>query len=593
MNEEKYIYKLGEDKYRVRIIRTASKETSAVNYTTTVNGSLEDAIKLRNKKIKEFGIYLNKEPTDLEFEYKKSKPKTKVRKKKTANENKELKRVDKYIYELGTNKYRILIKKGSKKEKNSFYFSENINGSLAEARRIRDKKLAEAKLGKGGSNKGTIKFYDFCTIYFNEYCRKELSPATCSRNKAMISNYLLPTLSDYSLNKIDVLTVQKLFNELKVRNKKNQKGETTDQFLSPTTVNGVYRMLRAILNKAVLWDYIEKNPVLKIKTPEVSREEKTSYNKEELNDILELLKKADIETRCIATIDICTGLRRGEIIGLHLDDIDYKSGMIHVKRTAIWDDYQKMVIEKEPKTKKSVRSVPVPQFCLDTISEYLNYRERKIEVIKSKCGNKIKIPDNIFVSIAGKIMNPSTAYRKWVDFRKKYPLKNVSLHGLRHSYCSIQMNENNDLSPSDVAELMGHTQLNTTYKYTHSNKDHSKEAISVWKTSKDENSNVFDFGQIVSICTGRKYSSSKKINEILDFIVPDNSISTSEKVKIAKNQILLQYPELKYLKDDGLNVNNVWDWLYDNIEIYGNRFEVEKVSVEEKENNVFIGLDDL
>ena len=190
-------------------------------------------------------------------------------------------------------------------------------------------------------------------------------------------------------------------------------------------------------------------------------------------------------------------------------------------------------------------------------------------------------------------MNPSTAYRKWVDFRKKYPLKNVSLHGLRHSYCSMQMNENDDLSPSDVAELMGHTQLNTTYKYTHSNKDHSKEAISVWKTSKDENSNVFDFGQIVSICTGRKYSSSKKINDILDFIVPDSSISTSEKVKIAKNQILLQYPELKYLKDDGLNVNNVWDWLYDNIEIYGNRFEVEKVSVEEKENNVFIGLDDL
>ena len=45
------------------------------------------------------------------------------------------------------------------------------------------------------------------------------------------------------------------------------------------------------------------------------------------------------------------------------------------------------------------------------------------------------------------------------------------------------------------------------------------------------------------------------------------------------------------MKDDGLNVNNVWDWLDDNVEIYGNAFKLEKVNVEEKENNVFMGLD--
>ena len=78
---------------------------------------------------------------------------------------------------------------------------------------------------------------------------------------------------------------------------------------------------------------------------------------------------------------------------------------------------------------------------------------------------------------------------------------------------------------------------------------------------------------------------------ILDTIIPDNTLNTIERVKLVKNQILLQYPELKNLKDDGLNVNNVWDWLDNNIEIYGNTFKLEKVIIDEKENNVFIGLD--
>lgn len=586
-NDNKFIYKLDEGKYRLRIIRQATNNSPPIRYSETIYGTNEDARKIRDAKLKEFGIPLIKELVSTDIEIKKEKKEKKPKRIKNTESKKDLKRVDKYIYELGPNKYRILIKKGSKKEKNSFYFSQFVDGNLAEARRLRDRKLAESKLGMSGSYKGNIKFYDFCVIYFNEYCKKELSPASSTRIKRTLTNYIFPDLADYTLNKIDVLTLQKLFNKLKLQKKKG----SNEELLSPTSVNGVYRVLRAILNKAVLWDYLDKNPILKIKTPEVAKVEKESYNKDELNHILELLEQEDIETRCIVTIAICTGLRRGEILGLHLDDVDYKEGKIKVKRTAIWDDFNKEVIEKNPKTAGSVREVPVPPFCLQAISEYLKFRDRAIEEIKIKFGNNKKIPNNIFISNVGKIMYPGTIYHKWIDFRDKHQLKKVTLHGLRHSYCSMQMNENDELSASDVAKLMGHTQLNTTYKYTHSNKEHSKEAISVWKKDQANDVGVFDFAQIVSICTGKKYTSSKKINQILDTLVPDISLTTQERIKLVKNQILLQYPELKNLKDTGLNVNNVWDWLDDNIQIYGNSFKLEKVKVDEQEENIFMGLD--
>lgn len=118
-NDNKYIYELEEGKYRIRIIRQATNDTPALRFSETVNGTFEQAKKIRDAKLKEFGIPLNKPLLSSELEYKKEKKTKKTTRTKNIEKNDDLKRIDKYIYEVGPNKYRILIKKGSKKEKNS------------------------------------------------------------------------------------------------------------------------------------------------------------------------------------------------------------------------------------------------------------------------------------------------------------------------------------------------------------------------------------------------------------------------------------------------------------------------------------------
>ena len=61
----------------------------------------------------------------------------------------------------------------------------------------------------------------------------------------------------------------------------------------------------------------------------------------------------------------------------------------------------------------------------------------------------------------------------------------MTLHGLRHSYCTMQMNENDKLTAADVSKLMNHTNLSTTYRYTHANTNKDEEAISVWDDFED------------------------------------------------------------------------------------------------------------
>ena len=56
---------------------------------------------------------------------------------------------------------------------------------------------------------------------------------------------------------------------------------------------------------------------------------------------------------------------------------------------------------------------------------------------------------------------------RWNKFINKYNLKRVTLHGLRHSYCSMQINDNKYLNIPMVSKLMGHSQIFTTLKYLH------------------------------------------------------------------------------------------------------------------------------
>ena len=413
---------------------------------------------------------------------------------------------------------------------------------------------------------------DFVKIYFKEYAEKELSPTTCQKDRRDVRNYLLPYIAKTPLSKIDALTVQRIISDLKNRDKEklNEKGEVTK--LSITTVDGAYRALRKILNKAIDWDYLDKNPVLKVKAPGVAKVEKQSYNREELLRILDLLSKEDPLSECLFTIAICTGLRRGELIGLHVDDINFETNEIYVNRAVVYDEKKHKIIEKETKTKVSVRVLPVPIFCMDVIKDYLKLRAKIIQRLKRRNPKYIPI-DNLFINMNGEILFPDTPSNKWIKFRRKYKdLKKVSLHGLRHSYCTIQMNENHSLAPADVQKLMGHSQLSTTYIYTHSNEDKRKETISIFDKYYSINKEIkLNFNQIVSLYLNKNFITTCEKSTLIDKLVV-GEVTTEEKLEILKEEIENKYFYFKEIDDSNLTIDNISDWLDSYRKKYGNEY---------------------
>lgn len=478
--------------------------------------------------------------------------------------------VDKYIYELEKGKkYRIFIRKGGSND----YFSKVINGTLAQAKKLRDDKLAEIRLNLY-NHKESITFLEFCKIYYNNYAKEELSPATIQTDKQQLNRYILPYIKNIPIDKINVLTIQKLMNTMKERTKEKRDKNGNIVKLSPTSINATYRLLRKIFNKAVVWDYINSNPVVKVKTPELSKVEKESYNRKELMYILDLLKHEDIVTECIFTIAICTGLRRAELCGLHINDIDIINNQISVRRAVVWNSEIKELIEKSTKTKGSVRTIPIPLFCIDVIKEYINFRTRLVDRY-NRLDINYKNIDNLFLGKFGGILPPSMPTHKWLDFRKKHPeIKDVSLHGLRHSYCSVQMNDNPELSPVDVQKIMGHSQLSTTFGYTHSNEDKSSAIVSVFDNFyQSEQMKKINLNEILSLYLGKLFISKEQYINLINYFVPQD-ISLQEKIDKIHDYIDSKYSFLNYLNFNNISMNNIFDWLEQNKLKYGDEFMI-------------------
>ena len=151
----------------------------------------------------------------------------------------------------------------------------------------------------------------------------------------------------------------------------------------------------------------------------------------------------------------------------------------------------------------------------------------------------------------------------------------------------MQMNENDKLSPSDVAKIMGHSQLTTTYRYTHSNEDKTEDAISIFKKKQKAPYRTFNFNQVLSVITGRKYASTNEINDLLDYVFPNSvDVPINERLSQVKEAILDDYPNLENISDDGLNVTNIWDWLEEKKNEYGDKFAISAEIVAIKNNTL-------
>jgi integrase/recombinase XerC len=222
-----------------------------------------------------------------------------------------------------------------------------------------------------------------------------------------------------------------------------------DQGVSNNTINRKISSLKSFYKFLQKTKQIDLNPLAKHRALKVVKRLQNPFSESEITEVLALLDAKDdfesVRNKLIVELFYSTGIRRAELIGIQLSDINLSEKMMKV-------------LGKRNKE----RFVPLLPSVIKTITAYLALKKEVPSVapflLITKKGNKL------YETLVYRVVN---SYFSNVSTKEK-----KSPHLLRHSFATHLLNEGADLN--SVKELLGHASLASTQIYTHNSIDQMK-----------------------------------------------------------------------------------------------------------------------
>lgn len=225
------------------------------------------------------------------------------------------------------------------------------------------------------------------------------------------------------------------------------------------TVIHYHAVIYQALKYAAKTDLIPQNVAMKVDRPKKNDYQPVFLDAKQLADVFKAIKDTKLELPVLTAAFY--GLRRGEVVGLKWDAIDFEKNTLTIKRTVtsvIIDGKQVDLEQESAKTKSSLRTLPlVGQF-----RDYFLDVQAAQEVNKRVCGNcyNYDYDGYIFVDELGDRIKPGYLTEEFPKCLEKHGLPRMRFHDLRHSCASLLLA--NGVPLKQIQEWLGHSDFSTT-----------------------------------------------------------------------------------------------------------------------------------
>lgn len=362
------------------------------------------------------------------------------------------------VKELERNKkYKITVAIGYNGNKRINYY-ETFYGGKKEAI-LRENEIKSQLKNNSFVNKSKITMKELLEEWL-KYSKDIWSPKTYIAN-AHWCEIINKSIGHIRLQDINVKILEDFYKELR---------ENTTY--SDKTIQHFYTIITTSLKKAIIWGYIVNNPNSFIEKPKVRKKEIQCYSPEEVEKLLECIKNECLKYQAMIYLAIDSGARRGEIVGLTWNDVDLKKQTLNINKSV---QYTKElgIFEKTTKTQTSDRIIYLSNKTIEILKAY---QKEQLEN-KLKLGSKWENSKRIFTTIVGGDMHPDTPSQILEKIIKKYNLKRISFHGLRHTSISLQISSG--IQAQIISKRAGHSSVSTTHSiYSHFFDNEFKEVAS-------------------------------------------------------------------------------------------------------------------
>ena len=300
-------------------------------------------------------------------------------------------------------------------------------------------------------------FGEWMDFWYQTYCKNTLKEYTQETYEQRIYKQIIPKIGHHPLNKVTTGTLEKFYAHLKADGRLTRR-ERFGPGLANSVIRSIHAHCRAALDKAVAEKLIRQNPAIGCKLPPKKSAEVKILTPEAMQ---KLLYQAQIEGFYeMFMLDLATGLRRGEIVGLQWKDIDFERGTLSVTKQV---RYVKGELKIEPpKTKASNRSIILPPPILEMLAEYKK-TVNSIWLFPSPV-KKEDVP-----------REPSSCRKALARILKRAGCEHVPFHAMRHTFASNAFHYGMDVKT--LASTIGHESVETTLNvYAHSSEQMKRDA---------------------------------------------------------------------------------------------------------------------
>ncbi|MGG0554841.1 tyrosine-type recombinase/integrase [Priestia aryabhattai] len=272
--------------------------------------------------------------------------------------------------------------------------------------------------------------------------KRKVKVTTFVNYENVINNRILPVLGHLTLKDLNGSVCQKFFNLL------------IDQELSDGYIKSIYKVFNISLEKAIDWDLILKNPLRKVDIPKARKRNYTVWKRKELLYFLQVAKDESLDYFSLFFVCIYTGLRKGELLGLKWEDINFKDGTLHIQRNQVY--LKGTFTYGSLKTESSNRVIKVDD---ETLHILMQHKKRQNE-LKLLYGSQYSNENLVFCRKNGKPMHPRALAVFFDSIIKKAEVSKIRFHDLRHTHATLLLEAG--VSLKEVQERLGHSSIKMT-----------------------------------------------------------------------------------------------------------------------------------
>ena len=313
---------------------------------------------------------------------------------------------------------------------------KNVLGKTQAEVKEKLKRAIEETRGLDIVKAGQYTLGQWMDVWFENYAKLKVRPSSHQTYKGYINNHIKPYAGSIPLSKLTSLDLQKLYKMLltegridRIESKNQPKG------LSAKTVRNINQIISSALNLAKEQKLLASNPADACALPRVEHKEMKTLPMEQLTSFLREAKETGVYE--MYYIELATGLRRGELLGLKWQDIDMVNGTIRVQRQVARINGE--IVEAPLKTKNSYRNVSIGPDAIEVLKEQ-----------KKKVGDS----EYVFPSPNGGPISPDSVLNMLHRVLERAGLPKIRFHDLRHTFATLALQ--NGVAIKTVSGMLGH-----------------------------------------------------------------------------------------------------------------------------------------